>query len=258
MEGSKLANIGVHTDAAGLSDKGLVRDKNEDVWESLADEHFYILADGMGGHQAGEIAAYKTVDTICEMVKAYSFSIDVEKQTQEEVTSLLTEAIQQANSLIYQMGQSNDRFTGMGTTVCCLCIRTGFIICAHVGDSRIYRLRDGELNALTLDHSLVMDLIESGQMTAEEAKNFKRKNVITRAIGIDSTVKSTLSVDNIRSGDIYLLCSDGLSDYVSAEVIKENLVKDDNLNEVCQLLIDEAKNSGSKDNITVVAVRVQD
>ncbi|SCA59018.1 Serine/threonine phosphatase stp, partial [Chlamydiales bacterium SCGC AB-751-O23] len=229
----------LNTEAAGLSDKGLVRVKNEDVWDSLPEENFFILADGMGGHQAGEVAAHKTVETICKMVKAYSFSIDLKQQGRDELCSLVDEAIKQANSNIYRMSDSDERFSGMGTTVCCLCVRSDFIVCAHVGDSRIYRLRSDELSPLTCDHSLAMDLIQSGQMTQEEAKTFKRKNVITKAVGIEASIEPTLSVFDVQEGDTYLLCSDGLTDYVNQELIKENLLKDDNLTRVSELLVEK-------------------
>lgn len=243
-------------ESAGLSDKGITRSKNEDAWQILEEEMFFALADGMGGHQAGEIAAQKAISAVCELIQDYHFSLAAKQQKIGDLPKVLELALKQANQQVYEMSLENEHLEGMGTTLCCLCLTEGFATIAHVGDSRVYRLRDKDLDLLTEDHSLLMELIASGQLTTEkEQKSFRRKHVITRAIGTSHKVRPTIATLNLHQGDTFILCSDGLSDFVSEDLIKEILLKDDNLDSLCQHLVKKAKALGSRDDITVLVVK---
>jgi protein phosphatase len=241
--------------AFGLSDIGLVRQNNEDVLELLPEEKFFILADGMGGHQAGEIASRETVDTLCRIVKNKISPIK-EKISSEKLGLLLGKAIQHVNLFIYKMGQVQQELRGMGTTLCCLLFVESGLIYAHVGDSRIYCFRDSKLQQLTEDDSLVRELISQGQLSTEQATDFMYKNIITKAIGTRRSVKATVASREIQPGDRYLMCSDGLSDLLTTQEIESILLNAVSPQEATEILIATANLKGGQDNITVVLVHV--
>ncbi|MDH5785975.1 MAG: Stp1/IreP family PP2C-type Ser/Thr phosphatase [Chromatiales bacterium] len=227
----------------GLTDTGRVREHNEDAIAWNAEQGWAVVADGMGGHHAGEVASAIAVETIGEMLR------------QSRASQMLQRAIEQANLQIYAHATSDPEIHTMGTTVVALALEEGRLHYAHVGDSRLYRLRDGELTQLTRDHSLVQELVDEGMLEAEQARNSPQKNVITRALGLDSGVAVDLGDEAVVDDDCYLLCSDGLSNYLMDEEIA-TLLAGDALPEVVRALVDAANERGGDDNISVIVVRI--
>jgi len=244
--------------ASGLSDLGLVRENNEDVWAELPEEKFYVLADGMGGHQAGEIASQEAVYTFLEIIRKI-LSLSTRKLNLKEMKQTIKRSIEEVNRTIYEMGKSDIHLIGMGTTFCCIHFHQEGVIFAHVGDSRIYRFREGTLAQLTKDHSLMSELVDMGYLDEPEAKEFLYKNILTKVIGSESKVTPSIESCDIKPGDIYMMCSDGLSDLLKRDeiesVIREN-AKD--LDAATRALIAEAKAKGGYDNVTVVLLKVQE
>lgn len=214
---------------AGLSDIGLTRQNNEDVWAALPEHGFFALADGMGGHQAGEVAANDTIALLCHLIKKQDPSI-----------SHLRKAIEFANHTVYEKSRSTETLHGMGTTLCCLYWTPNSVIYAHVGDSRIYRYRNEKIEQLTKDHSLR----EKGL-----------KNVITRAIGTNRRVNPEIAAIPYDPGDLFILCSDGLSDVLPMEDIAKIVNASESLELTASRLIERAKIKGSSDNITVLLIQ---
>ncbi len=243
--------------AYGLSDKGLVRKNNEDIWGSLQDHKLWIIADGMGGHQAGEVASREATLFLISYFKEY-FGKTSHYPTLEELEEKIRTAIEEANKFVFKLSQSHELLQGMGTTLCCLCFLDDSVICAHVGDSRIYRLRNKKLHQVTRDHSLMRELIDQGRMTEKQAENFIYKNIITRAIGTEPEVEVALTTFQVTPGDLFILCTDGLSDLLTKDQIEEVLNKPFTIEERVRYLISDAKSMGGNDNITVVAVEVKE
>ena len=242
--------------ASGLSDPGLVRKNNEDVWGCLPEHHLYLLADGMGGHQAGEVAARETVIHVCSLMRAYFEKNALKELTPSDVASFIRSAIEETNHFVYELGQTDELLYGMGTTLILLCFFQGNVIAAHVGDSRIYRLRDSSLLQVTQDHSLLRELIDAGKLASQQAGEFPYKNILTRAVGSGTVVEPTLCMSAVRSGDLYLLCSDGLCDLLNQQEIEDILKKSLSIEEKVRYLIAAAKHKGGYDNITVVLIEV--
>jgi protein phosphatase len=240
--------------ACGLSDIGLVRHNNEDVWSQLAEEQFFVLADGMGGHQAGEIAAKEAVEHVCTTFRGKFATSDKSLQTARQ---LIKEAIQETNQIIFQMSFFQPEWRGMGTTLCCVLLHPDGLIWGHVGDSRIYRFRNNQLKQLTHDHSLVRELIDLGQLEEQQAGKFIYKNIITRAIGTEPEVEPSVRTDTLLVDDIILMCSDGLTDMLKHEEI-EFILQRTSESDMAKALIIAAKRKGGHDNITVVIVKVQE
>lgn len=239
--------------SCGLSDVGLVRQNNEDVWAELPELRFFALADGMGGHQAGEVAAREAVETLCRLIKK---KFKGKSKSLDECGDVIKAAFEQVNTYVYKLGRSSSDFKGMGTTLCSLYISEEGVVFAHVGDSRIYRLRNKNLEQLTKDHSLIRELVELGQINEHQATDFIYKNIITRAIGTEAIVEPTVQIAEIEIGDIYILCSDGLSDLLSLKEI-EALVKNETLlSSAVKNLVDSSKAKGAHDNVTVVMVKI--
>lgn len=221
-----------------LSDIGLKRQNNEDVYASHPSKNFYALADGMGGHQAGEIAAKLAVDRLCT---TFLPSLDcLQDKTPDE---LLAEAIQEANSHVYEMSNTHRDWSGMGTTLSCVYLHQQSMIYGHVGDSRIYRFRDS-LEQLTEDHSLRKD----------PASRYKNK--LTRAIGTSIFVEPEIGIFDILPGDLYMICSDGLTDHVPDDKIAALQQRHPALPDLGKALISAAKNDGGFDNITVLLIKI--
>jgi protein phosphatase len=232
---------------AALSDTGRRRLKNEDAW--VAREPVFAVADGMGGAQAGEVASRLAAQVIEERIGA------------ARGAAALSDVIREANERVFRQALADPGATGMGTTITAAIVdeAAGTIAVGHVGDSRGYRLRDGELVQLTADHSLVAELIRSGRLTAEEALQHPHRSVITRALGTEPTVEvDTLALD-AEPGDIYILCSDGLTTMVSDEAIHSVLLAtSDDLEGAGKKLIAAANAAGGDDNITVVLFEIVD
>jgi len=238
----------------GITHQGMVRINNEDSISTLPELGIAILADGMGGHQAGEVASSMAV----EMIKQFYSDADMPNGKDAKEDSLL-EAIDLANTAVFELSQERPECAGMGTTIVVSQFVDGRIITAHVGDSRLYRLRDSEFEQVTKDHSVVQELVSRGFMSPEEASSSMNKNLVTRALGIEATVEPDLVQDAYQAGDVYLLCSDGLSDVVDDTTIEQTLTEHlHSLDEAAQKLVDVANEAGGPDNISVVLVRVTD
>lgn len=242
--------------AIGLSDIGRVRQNNEDVWAEIPKLHCYILADGMGGHQAGEVAAREAVNLFCELVK------DINKDSSDhislqELRRTISWVIEEVNAAIYKMGRTDKELRGMGTTLCCLYFHYDGLVFAHVGDSRIYRIRHNHMTQLTKDHSLLRQLIEMGQVTEQRAPEFIYKNIITKAIGTEASVEPSVHTTNLEMNDLFLMCSDGLSDLLTTKEMEEIINQSSSLEKAAELLVAKANEFGGHDNITIVLAKVQ-
>lgn len=238
-----------------LSDIGLVRENNEDSWKSVKNHQFFVLADGMGGHQAGEIASRETVEQLCRLFEEqldFFYHRDL-----NQAEKIMKGMIQDVNAMIYRLGKENPKWRGMGTTLCCLYLHPKGLVYAHVGDSRIYRFRKGKLEQLTQDHSLLRELIELGQLSQQQAQDFLYKNIITKAIGTDPMIEPAIARASVEVEDILMMCTDGLSDLVSFEEMQE-IMSQYPEEEIAALLVKKAKQKGGHDNITVVLIRIQD
>ena len=232
-------------DSAGRTDAGRVRRRNEDSF--VLDPPLFAVADGMGGAQAGEVASRLAAAAFREYHDADRL------EPAERVEAI----IQEANRRIYERARTDAEASGMGTTVTAAILTNGRVSIGHVGDSRAYRIRDGELEQLTEDHSLVADLMRSGRLTPEEADAHPQRSVITRALGTDADVDvDTVTVD-VEPGDLFLLCSDGLTTMVPEEDILRIAQEADNLDGAARTLVRAANSGGGEDNITVVLFKVE-
>ncbi|MBS0634649.1 MAG: Stp1/IreP family PP2C-type Ser/Thr phosphatase [Verrucomicrobia bacterium] len=241
----------------GLSDLGLVRKNNEDVWGSLPQYHLWILADGMGGHQAGEVAARETSLFLLTYIRQAFEKEKIELMTVEEVKELIRLAIIEVNHFVYQLSHTHELLRGMGTTLVLVYFHEDSCIVGHVGDSRVYRQRAGKLEQLTTDHSLVKQLLEQGKKSLWHAEEASVKNVITRAIGTEPFVEPSVESAKVMEDDLYLLCSDGLTDLVASDEISRILEANLTVEEKVRSLISSAKRKGGHDNITAVCIEVQ-
>lgn len=244
-----------------LSDVGQRRDHNEDAIASDAEIGLVVLADGMGGYKAGEVASEIAILTIVAELK--EAMVGVEPGQMDTVTGmqaechLVNDAVEKANESIYSVSQSQPQCAGMGTTLVVGLFTNNKLLVGHIGDSRMYRLRGGEFTQVTEDHSLLQEQIKSGLITPEQAKFSNNKNLVTRALGIDPTVELELHEYDVREGDLYLLCSDGLSDLVEDKDIHLTLTElSANLELAAHRLIQMANDNGGKDNISVILARV--
>jgi protein phosphatase len=236
-------------EAYGATDVGLVRLNNEDVFAKLTNQNFFILADGMGGHKAGEVAANETVFKLAEWVRHYPLS---SSPSTEKLVNDLKEAICQTNEWVHHLASQEKRMEGMGTTLCVAWVYGETLIFAHVGDSRIYRIRKGRITCLTRDHSLRDELLASGELDESQAANFPYKNVITRAIGTQPQVLPEVQTETILPGDLYFLCSDGLTDALADKTILDIIRRTDTFQEATEELILAVKKAGGTDNITIL------
>jgi protein phosphatase len=247
-------------EVAGETNVGMKRNHNEDNFSILEENGLYIVADGMGGHASGEVASQMAVDALKEFFAAteqdpertWPYKMDRSKGYEE---NRLITGIKLANLRIYESAQRDARQRGMGTTLVSLFAVEDGVYVAHVGDSRSYRIRDGKLEQLTEDHSLLNDYIKMKRLTPEEIANFPHKNVIVRALGMKDTVKVDTRFETPREGDTYLLCSDGLSGPVSDEELLEITLAAPDLKTAGTRLIERANQNGGPDNITVVLAR---
>lgn len=237
-------------DSYGASHIGNVRSNNEDAFDLVSDKHFFSLADGMGGHKAGEVASSEAVKTLNRAIrKAPPFS------SVEEASRYLLAAVEEANRKVWSLSLEDRAFSGMGTTLSCFLVHEDHLIYAHVGDSRLYRFRKG-LQQLSKDHSLRATLLEEEDIDPELLDMPGFKNVLTRALGIQSHVMPDIGVIPIQNQDIYLLCSDGLTDLVSDGEIGKILSSEKNLQQMGDSLISAALEKGGNDNITVLLVKI--
>ena len=247
-------------EVAGETNVGRKRNHNEDNFAILAEFGLFIVADGMGGHASGEVASKMAVDALKDFFAAtaqdpertWPYKMDRSKGYEE---NRLITGIKLANLRIYESAQRDARQRGMGTTIVSMFAVEDGVYVAHVGDSRVYRIRDGKIEQLTEDHSLLNDYIKMKRLTPEEIANFPHKNVIVRALGMKDTVKVDTRFETPRANDIYILCSDGLSGPVEDPEMLEICTKYSDLKMAASKLIERANENGGPDNITAILAR---
>ncbi len=247
--------------ASGISDVGLKRDGNEDSFSTNDSLGLYVVADGMGGHLAGEVASRIAVEMIDK-----SFRKWIEEEAQEDELfgkpdsslslkgNYILSSIKLANKVVYEMAMEYKQYHGMGTTVVILLVTPTLIIVANVGDSRIYMVRDGELERLSKDHTIVSEQVEMGMMTEEEAATSPMKHILTRNFGSSETVEPDIFELEPSNNDRFVLCSDGLTDLVNDEEILEMTRGEDDPENLCRQFVDTVLNRGAHDNTTVISV----
>jgi PPM family protein phosphatase len=244
--------------AHGATDLGRKRTINEDNYKLCPKINLYLVADGMGGHIAGEIASRLAVDIVTEVVQYEMNKNPKSNVTESHPGQLLEKSIQLANSKILETANKRRELEGMGTTIVCVFVRGNTLHLASVGDSRIYRIRNGEGQLLTSDHSWVNMQVRLGNMTAEEARYHPMRNVITRALGTQRKVEVDVMAHLIRQGDTILLCTDGLSNFLQTDEIAQIVSQYGNDLETCtENLIQLANDLGGDDNITAVLIHFQ-
>ena len=238
----------VNLEAAGLTDVGQVRTSNEDAFGYCVEEGVFALCDGMGGAAAGEVASRIAVDTLINQLCA--------ADSHENRRKVLEEAIAAANEIVHARAEKEAALHGMGTTLVAVAIGGDRALVGHVGDSRCYLYRRGELSRLTHDHSLVDEQVRLGQLTQDEADHSPLRNVITRAIGTQTSVSADIAELALEPDDILLLCSDGLTKELSDDRIAAMLGDDGDLDSLCGRLIEAAKAAGGHDNVTAVLTKI--
>jgi PPM family protein phosphatase len=248
--------------AAAKTDVGRKRQGNEDSFCLAPDLGLFVVADGMGGHAAGEVASRLAVDTIREWMVKYLAGEPVAVVGPEETgcsteANYLLSSIRLANRIIFDAAQGRTDYQGMGTTLVSILARESGLTLAHVGDSRIYLIRGEGIEQLSRDHSFVQQQVDRGIITPEEAAESQYKHMITRALGLKETVEIDVVERPAEVGDTLLLCSDGLSDLLEDEEILGSIREDGNLEAACQRLIDRANRKGGDDNITALLLRAE-
>lgn len=239
---------------SALTDVGLVRNTNEDMFFQSSDKSFplFIVADGMGGHNAGETASKMAVDIIRQYFIDNKRSLDNEKK----LISIIKNSIKEANKKIYKTSKQSTSLSGMGTTITLAYILKGNIYIGHVGDSRAYIISNGHIYQITEDHSLVQELVKNGSITIEEGKTHPQRNMITRAAGTSEDIEVDIIIKSFNKSDILLICSDGLSNMVNDNEIIHTFNNESLIKKACEDLIKKAKDNGGKDNITVIAIEL--
>jgi protein phosphatase len=246
---------------AAKTDVGMKRTHNEDYFSLIEDEQLFIVADGMGGHASGEVASKMSAETIGEFYQrtrededaTWPYKMD---RSLSYIENRLVCSIRLANLRIFETAQRDIRYKGMGTTIVAGLVCGDKIYLGHVGDSRCYRVRDGGIDQLTRDHSLLEDYKEAKpDMTEEEERNFPHKNVITRALGMRETVQVDIRGHQIKSGDVYILCSDGLSGMVTDDQMRGIVTNSKSLERAVAELVDQGNRAGGTDNITTLLLQ---
>lgn len=241
-----------HMEFAARSDIGRVRERNEDALAVRAERGWAVLADGMGGHRGGDVAAQIAVD-----VTLSGLEVDLigEVPVDAAVQSLAA-AAEAANAQILRTGALHPELAGLGATLVAAVFLGGEVVCAHIGDSRLYRLRDGRLELLTRDHTLLQEQIDAGMMSAEEARRSRWRGLLTRGLGVTRVAQADVGVHEALAGDVFLLCSDGLTDMLDDARIAAVLAAGEPAEASAQRLIEAANQCGGRDNVSVVVVRV--
>jgi PPM family protein phosphatase len=244
-----------HTiEAIGLSDAGAVRQFNEDRVVVDAPLGIVALADGMGGHRAGDVAAHMAADIVWSSLRARLAQANAGQQS---LLLAVNSSINQANQAIHEAAQASGSREGMGTTLAVAVFDGDSVVLGHVGDSRIYRLRDDRLTLLTRDDSLVREAVDQGLISASDAAGSHNRSLVTQALGVAPDVEANVRSADLRDGDVYMLCSDGLTDLVAHDDIEliVNTLKV-NLGVAVRTLVDTAKDNGGYDNVSVILARV--
>jgi protein phosphatase len=235
------------------TDRGLKRQLNEDSCNVLVGlsgvPTCFIIADGMGGHKSGEIASKKAVELVCNHLLDANWDI-------EDISELLKNTINTVNEEIYNFSVMDEATQGMGTTLIIAVVKNGKLYIGHVGDSRVYLIRDNTIKKLTWDHSFTEELVKNGSITKDEAVNHPKKHMITRAVGFEiDLLVDTYEID-ILENDIILLCTDGLTNMIDEDMILDIIKNEDNPQIACDSLIQNANNRGGEDNVTVIIGKI--
>mgnify|MGYP004449615333 CR=1 FL=1 len=237
--------------------RGVVRKNNEDACFVIPNQDVYIVADGVGGNNSGEIASSTAVESLASYIKTNDLK---SCKTPEEIFGFFTEAIDTVNNNVYAMGRENAHYRGMATTLVTTYIRNGVAYLTNIGDSRAYLYRKGILKRITKDHTYVNELIDKGLITEKEAENHSQKNVITKALGAEPQAEPDFYRVALEGEDIMILCSDGLYGEVGedrmTDVLEAAVAKGTGMNDLCGEFVDEAILAGGRDNITVICIRI--
>ena len=254
-------NLAKALEIASATHTGMVRAHNEDAIATDSTAGLVVLADGMGGYNAGEVASGIAVTQITSEMRQAITNSSLHALNREDgdtqATRLLHGIVGKTNASIYDSANSQPQYAGMGTTLVVALFRDNRLSVAHIGDSRLYRLRDQKLEQITRDHSLLQEQIDSGMLTREAARRSQNRNLVTRALGIEPKVEAEIHTHDVLPGDIYLLCSDGLNDMVEDEDIELTLsALGANLPLAANQLVQMANDNGGRDNVSVVLVKV--
>ena len=257
-----MVNLSAALDMAKATHTGMVRSHNEDSIAIEPEIGLAILADGMGGYNAGEVASGIATALIANETRQVLTHLSVRAVEGSGsglvATRLLREVIERANHSIYQSSNTQPQYAGMGTTLVTALFCDNTLTVAHIGDSRCYRFRGGRLEQITRDHSLLQEQIDSGLLTREAAKRSQNKNLVTRALGIEPEVEAEIHTYDALAGDLYLICSDGLNDMVEDEDIELTLgALGTNLPLAAEQLVQMANDAGGRDNVSVILIRVK-
>ena len=247
-----MATAVVHYLASAITDRGRKRPSNEDAFGYSVEDGVYLVCDGMGGAAAGEIASSLAVDEVLRLLEGQGHSASAGPMPES-----LEQAIAAANEAIFTRSQRNQRLNGMGTTLVALAVRERHAWVLNIGDSRCYRLRNGHLEQITADHSLVEEQVRNGRMTPADAQRSPLKNVITRALGTQCRVTADVFALETEPGDLFLLCTDGLTRELPDAMIESMLQTSRSLADHCTCLVEAAKKAGGQDNITCMLVRAE-
>lgn len=247
---------------AGMTDVGQVREHNEDdFYLSEGEEALCVVADGMGGHRSGEVASALAIKAMVEFYRETVVDPALVGESGEDITPeqhRLMEAVKTANRAVFAAASSNEGYRGMGTTIVSGFFTDHGVYLAHIGDSRCYRLRGDKLEQRTQDHSLANEYVRMGILSAEDVEYFPYKNVITRACGLTDEVEVDGAYEELESGDVYLFCSDGLSDMIQPPELREIMMEHvGDVKEMCRTLIERANANGGVDNVTVVLAKIE-
>lgn len=239
--------------SGAISDIGKMRENNQDAFYESKDPllPLFFVADGMGGHKAGEVASSMAMDTIKK-----NFLHAKNNLTHEEaILKLIKKSIEEANIKIYLKSLEKEEYSGMGTTITLAYIYDKKIYIGHVGDSRAYLIQNKEIRQITEDHSYVNELVKTGSITKEEAKTHPKRNMITRAVGTSSIIEMDIIINRYAKNDVLILCSDGLSNMLKEHEINEVFINEEDIQKACLELAYKANNKGGPDNITIVATK---
>lgn len=241
-------------EVATITDAGVVREFNEDAIATELDLGLAVVADGMGGYKAGDVASGMAASIVLEEAKR---QVRQAGQDGGTCSRLLHDAVVKANQAIHKAAQANPQYHGMGTTLVAALFHDNRLYFTHVGDSRLYRLRQGKLVALTLDHSILHEQVSLGLISSDDAKTSHNRNLVTRALGVDPSIECEVATQDVEPGDIFLLCSDGLNDMVDDADIELALsALQANSSLTARQLVMMANDNGGHDNISVILVKV--
>ncbi len=238
--------IGVKTD------KGAIREKNEDSYYISHDRRFFIIADGVGGCNSGDIASKTAVESVADFLKHYPLDHNVDD---EKVYQCLSTCIEKVNKIIIELSNHHIGYKGMGTTIIILYTFLDKVFLAHMGDSRAYLLRNGKVDQITEDHTIPAELYRKGKISLEEAENHPQRNVITKALGMIDPIEAEMYKISLEKEDIMILCTDGLYEEVDEQEFVDLFSNKENIQQSCDVIVGLANSRESKDNITILALK---